>query len=507
MPIDFSKLEADSIAPTAIKRYQFAIDPNLSDPWNPRYSSANHPTGINNSPIVIRLATTNITENATWTTRDGTNPYGSDAYFTSVNQIPTLLGRIREIINPNPPFIDISDDRLNEVSSGSTNAGGIGVSGAGIIYSLFDTTASAGVTIDIKSLLNNFVNFAGNCGGITMSLILHGQNELSSATGEYKYVPGSSDYNGVSGHNKDFYKTSAYLTFKSGTDIGIPTLTSSNISFRNTFHHVGITFGINDYTGITMRAAPVNGIGSATIYFNTNRGLPGVFTTAAALGKTLTINSYLGEVVSASKYSGSLLFPSTVICTNKTVLCAVVAADSINISYNATTVSAYSLFDNTSNNYYLGLGTDGIVTPTNSTITPFSEIVVRYNHTPVANIFNVRVLNPVVVGSSGRYLAIESTSTSDRFFGGTSPTSITAGSYIRISRAGINDGIYQVIETFDGILNDTASNKFVSGTYSQYQYLKLSRDIIQANSGSSIKIENISNLPILHIKYRQTITT
>lgn len=506
MPIDFSKLETDSIAPTAIKRYQFAIDPNLSDPWDPRFSSANHPAGIDNSPIVIRLATTNITENATWTTRDGTNPYGSDAYFTSVNQIPTLLGRIREIINPNPPFSDISDDRPNEVSSGSTNAGGIGVSGAGIIYSLFDTTASAGVTISIMPLLNKFVSFAGNCGGITMSLILHGQNELSSATGEYKYVPGSSDYNGVAGHNKDFYKTSAYLTFKSNSNSSIPTLTSSNISFRNTFHHVGITFGINDYTGITMRAAPISGIGSATIYFNNIRGLPEAFTTAAALGKTLTINSYPSEVVSALKYSGSPLFPSTVFCQNKTVLCAIVAADSINISYNATPVSAYSLFDNISSSYYLGIGTNGIVTPTNAA-TPFTEITTRYYHTPPVNIFNVRVLNPVVVGSSGRYLAIESTGTTDRFFGGTSPTSITAGSYIRISQAGINNGIYQVIETFDGISNDIASNKFVVGGLSQYQYLKLSRDIIQENSGSSIKIENISTLPILHIKYRQTITT
>ena len=507
MPIDFSKLEADSIAPTTIKRYQFAIDSGftLSDPWDPRFSFV-HPAGINNSPIVIRLATTNITENATWTTRDGTNPYGSDAYFTSVNQIPTLLGRIREIINPNPPFSDISDDRPNEVSSGSTNAGGIGVSGAGIIYSLIDTTAFAGVTIDIISLLNKFVSFAGNCGGITMSLILHGQNELSSATGEYKYVLGSSTYNGVAGHNKDFYKTSAYLTFKSNSNLGIPTLTSSNISFRNTFHHVGITFGINDYTGITMRAAPISGIGSATIYFNNTR-LSEAFNTAAALGKTLTINSYLNEVVSASKYSGSAAIPNSVICTNKTVLCAIVAADSINISYNATTVSAYSLFDNTPNSYYLGLNTDGIVTPTNSTTNPFSGIATRYNHTPPATIFNVRVLNPVVVGSSGRYLAIESTSAADRFFGGTSPTSITAGSYIRISNAGINNGIYQVIETFDGILNDIASNKFVSGGLSQYQYLKLSRDIIQANSGSSITIENISTLPILHIKYRQTITT
>ena len=388
MPIDFSKLEADSIAPTTIKRYQFAIDSGftLSDPWDPRFSFV-HPAGINNSPIVIRLATTNITETATWTTRDGTNPYGSDAYFTSVNQIPTLLGRITEVINSNPQFSDVSDDRPNEVSSGSTNAGGIGVSGAGIIYSLIDTTASAGVTINIIPLLNKFVSFAGNCGGITMSLILHGQNELSSATGEYKYVLGSSTYNGVAGHNKDFYKTSAYLTFKSGSNIGIPTLTSSNISFRNTFHHVGITFGINDYTGITMRAAPTSGIGSATIYFNNTRGLSEAFTTAAASGKTLTINSYPTEVVSASKYSGSPSIPSTVTCTNKTVLCAIVAADSINISYNATAVTAYSLFDN--GNYYLGLNTDGIVTPTNSTTNPFSGIVTRYNHTPPVNILCV----------------------------------------------------------------------------------------------------------------------
>lgn len=98
-----------------------------------------------------------------------------------------------------------------------------------------------------------------------------------------------------------------------------------------------------------------------------------------------------------------------------------------------------------------------------------------------------------------------------RLFGGTNNLGFEVGSYVRISgtSGGQNNGIYQVIGLIDGIDGDTTANTSVNGG-SQYQYLELSvpcegDSIIPEAEGSLITIENVSELPVLHIKYREPI--
>jgi hypothetical protein len=66
-----------------------------------------------------------------------------------------------------------------------------------------------------------------------------------------------------------------------------------------------------------------------------------------------------------------------------------------------------------------------------------------------------------------------------------------------------NNGIYQVLSIADGIDGDIASNTKTDGG-TEYQYLELSRAIVAEEQavGKNIRIENVSHLPILHIKYR-----
>jgi hypothetical protein len=91
-----------------------------------------------------------------------------------------------------------------------------------------------------------------------------------------------------------------------------------------------------------------------------------------------------------------------------------------------------------------------------------------------------------------------------RLFGGSNSVGIAAGSYIRITGSSSNDGIYKVLSVQDGIDSDTPSNTKWGINGTEYQYLELSRDITPENQDelTSITIENVSHLPILHIKYK-----
>jgi hypothetical protein len=118
---------------------------------------------------------------------------------------------------------------------------------------------------------------------------------------------------------------------------------------------------------------------------------------------------------------------------------------------------------------------------------------------------NLRFLNPVGSGSKN-LLGYKVPAGGVRLFGGTNNIGITAGSYIRISGSPNNNGIYQVLSKIDGIDGDTLSNTATNGS-TEFQYLELSRSITaqEQAGGNSIMIENVSHLPILHIKYRQQI--
>jgi hypothetical protein len=113
-----------------------------------------------------------------------------------------------------------------------------------------------------------------------------------------------------------------------------------------------------------------------------------------------------------------------------------------------------------------------------------------------------RFLNPIGAGTKN-LLAYKVPTGGTRLFGVSQNLGITAGSYVRISGSSSNNGIYQVRSIADGIEGDTASNTKTNGS-TEYQYLELSRAITteEQATGKNITIENVSHLPILHIKYR-----
>ena len=123
--------------------------------------------------------------------------------------------------------------------------------------------------------------------------------------------------------------------------------------------------------------------------------------------------------------------------------------------------------------------------------------------------FTLRVQNEIGNGSSN-LLAYKVPLNTIRLFSSPSATppsnvnlGITTGSYIRVSGSASNNGIYQVLSVIDGIQDDTLSNTKTNNA-TEFQYLELSRNIIPENSSNAnnIKVENVSHLPILHVKYQ-----
>jgi hypothetical protein len=166
-----------------------------------------------------------------------------------------------------------------------------------------------------------------------------------------------------------------------------------------------------------------------------------------------------------------------------------------------------------------------------------TELVLRCRYSGSYGTDNLLALN----------VTVENNALSKKFFGGFNNLGITAGSYIEITGASVssNNGIYRVEALFDGIpddenyteefnlyvpgdlnqdgvvnaadfafsnspeqLSSVLTNFGQSGTttenYKPYQYLRLSRNIVP-ETGSSMTIRNVSNLPILHVKYTQVV--
>jgi hypothetical protein len=60
-----------------------------------------------------------------------------------------------------------------------------------------------------------------------------------------------------------------------------------------------------------------------------------------------------------------------------------------------------------------------------------------------------------------------------------------------------------VLSIQDGVPNDTNETSAQAGLV-PFQYLELSRDIVPEDAGARITIEDVTSLPVLHIKYLQT---
>jgi hypothetical protein len=129
-----------------------------------------------------------------------------------------------------------------------------------------------------------------------------------------------------------------------------------------------------------------------------------------------------------------------------------------------------------------------------------------YTLAPTAFPLILRPEYPVTLGSKN-LLGIICGPTDPRLFYNV-PTAgnlnIQKNSYIRIQGSASNDGIYQVLSVQDGVPLDTNETAINEGL-PPFQYLELSRDIVPEDAGASITIEDVTSLPVLHIKYLETV--
>jgi hypothetical protein len=478
-----------------------------------------NPTPISNHPITISLTTTDIKKDISWASKDTFNgvTHGKDSFYSSVLQIPNYLERIENVTDPaDDPSIGPS--RSNEISGNSTttlNQGGVYITGGTVDVQL-NATIGAVNSIDVKNLATKFQTSVRTANGNTFAVIMHGKTIPNAFLGEYKYVaPQSmtqqewinadfpSNVNVEGQHYENFYKEFAYIAFNSKESPITSQLTPSNqISFRKSPHHVYINFAQTEMDGLSLS----NGA-TGLSYVDLVTGTPTVAEKISKLqallpGITCSINSY-SEFTSATKSNASGTNPSDVTCNNKIRKFVGVVENGNKIVLQGIAASGFNSIFSGANRYEHNGGI-GSVNTTYQRIAiddPTSpHYVIPAPTTGPAQTIHFRFLNPVSVGTKN-LLAYKVPVGGTRLFGATPNIGITAGSYVRISGSISNNGIYQVLSVADGIEGDTASNTKTSGS-TEYQYLELSRAIVPEEQGSNIKIENVSHLPILHIKYR-----
>ena len=486
-----------------------------------------NPQPTSNHPITISLTTTDIKKDISWASKDTFNAttHGVDSFYSDIVQIPNYLEKIEDITDPaDDPSIGPS--RSNETSGNSTttlNQGGVYVTGGTVDITL-NTTIGAVNSIDVKNLATKFQSVVRTANGNTFAVILHGKTIPSTQFGEYKYVsvpeitleewinsetPPNANVEGIL--YDDFYKVFAYIAFNSKESPVVSQITNNQISFRKSPHHTYISFTQPEMDGLSLS----NGA-TGLSYFDLVTGTSAVLEKisklqALPLGITCSINSY-GESISANRSANvPITFPSIITCTNKTrKFVGLIGNDKIVLQGIA--VSGTSSIFNSASPRYEHNGSIGSFnqayqrnpvdqTTPHYTIPP-TGIDIDGNILPSATI-HLRFSNLIATGSKNllAYKVVPNGGT--RLFGATPNIGITAGSYVRISGSASNNGIYQVLATIDGIEGDTASNTRTGGS-TEYQYLELSRAIVPEEQavGKNIKIENVSHLPILHIKYR-----
>jgi hypothetical protein len=471
-----------------------------------------------NHPITISLTTTDIQKDISWASKDtfyGVT-HGADSFYSvnSIVQIPNYLERIEQITDPPPDNPGIGPSRSNEASGNSTevpNQGGVYVTGGTIDVTL-NPTIGAINSMDVRNLAIKFQSDVRVSGGKTFAVILHGKTIPSTEFGEYNYVAepeiteadwgdqGNPPNLNVEGyHFGDFYKLFSYISFHSKEALVTTSLTSNQISFRKSPHHTYIDLTRNEMDGLSLSSGA-----TGLSYVDLVTGIP---STAAKIGKlqalatgiTCNINSY-GEFTSASKTNAGTN-PQIITCTNKIRKFVGLIENGNKIVLQGMAPSGTnSIFNTTKYDHNGVVASNDINYLTN--LDPSTPRYIIPDTQPDPQKMHLRFINPINTGNKN-LLAYKVPVDGTRLFGATTSIGITAGSYVRISGSVSNNGIYQVLSIADGIGGDIASNTKTDGS-TEYQYLELSRAIVAEEQGvrKNIRIENVSHLPILHIKYR-----
>jgi hypothetical protein len=517
--------------PGSVIIYDFREVEEETTPGPEQGETGTPPTPILNHPITVRLSTTDITKEMSWSRKDhldnsaGTT-HGPDGIYPSSDliQIPNYLERIEEVTDPNssPEIGSSVNTEIIGNTFGVGNQGGVYVTG-GVADFILSSSNGTRNSLDITNISTIYLNKARKNNGLTMSLILHGKSVPGTSMAEFKYIAAEPQQFGEDGlplpdfdideegnHYTDFYKKFAYIAFNSRESQVTQSITSNQFSFRKSPHHTFVQFNRAEIDGLSLSNV-LNGTSIMDMVTPIDASKLAKIQTAA-IGCTCTFNSNTtaNESTSAERIdpASSTTLPSIITCKNITMEYLGSEANGNQIRFkNKFPVSMFSgrVVSTTYQH-------NGAVAAFNQTFQFLSSVNDYRIPAPAAPLpgeqgqpeptINLRFINPV--GSGSKNLLAYKVASDVRLFGGTNNIGITAGSYIRISGSPNNNGIYQVKNMFDGIDGDTASNTALSGL-PEFQYLELSRTITaQEQSGSTeITVENVSHLPILHIKYRQ----
>jgi hypothetical protein len=502
-----------SIPPITVNTTIEELENRLAEFWIPAPVDGiiPNPPPIPNHPITINLSTTDLTENVTWMTKNGFDGHSGDGIYPDDNilKIPNIMGNIPSYSNPenNDEIGPSTQDEIDGSSGGGVFI--ISEQFANRNYTLQETGIGSRNDLNVTTQVKDFMQLGKANAGQTMSLIMHGQCDPSVEHGEFKTIYG----NDTPGVLDEFYKSNSYIAFNSKeSPSSVAPLSTTVISFRKHPHHLYVNAdaaafdfaAIQDFrfTSSSGNTATILLNGSSTRTAAMNNFISTLVSLSATSGVTLTVNEY-GEITTASKSLPSdLTIPNIVSCTSQ----------SYSFSYNSslgfggfilsTTLNPSALFSGILNdNPYFHTGN-----PAKTTLCggPETSGVGKPKINPNQKMA-LRLKVPANVGTKNLLAFRVNSSITKRLFGGSNNLDIAAGSYIRIIGSSSNDGIYKVLSVQDGIESDTPSNtKFGATNGTEYQYLELSRDITPENQDelTSITIENVSHLPILHIKYK-----
>ena len=456
-----------------------------------------------NHPITIRLTQTNISSGVNWTVANTTDNVGhevSDGVYPSdeISQIPNILDNVKLYADPNNVDPTISNARTEETSG--VAGGGYYITAAANPSVTITATVGSKNTIDVLGNFSSFYSLARSAGATAFNLIIHGENDKgmeSPVYQEFSTVAGASD---PKIFNTDFYKTSAFVTFNSKESTTL-SLTSNTISFRKNYHHGLIALRRADMAGISQ-----SNIINQFCYIYIMGGSPENIAAGLSANGNCTFNRYpsVGESSSASGTS-----PKSITCSNK--LLQYIGIDGAALKFKNLT--GFALYDTTVTTIAAAAGRIIASDPQFNTapnpvdLTPYTLLATIPPAIAPILLF-LRPDYPVTLGSKNLLGIVRAINEPRLFSTAQNPgdLNIQKNSYIRIRGSNSNDGIYQVLSIQDGVPNDTNETSAQGqGGLPPFQYLELSRDIVPEDAGARITIEDVTSLPVLHIKYLETV--
>jgi hypothetical protein len=446
-----------------------------------------------NHPITIRLAPTNISPSTNWVVANATGNvvHGPDGIYpiSITSQIPNILDNVKLYADPLNVDPTISSARAEETSG--VDGGGYYITAATNPTLPISATVGSKNTIDVLGNFSPFYSLARSAGATAFNLIIHGENDKgidAPVFEEFSTVVGSA--NPAGGFNAEFYKTSAFVTFKS-KESTIPSLTSNTVSFRKNYHHGLIRLSRADMAGISQ-----SNLINDFCYIYISGGLPQSIAAGLSANGNCTFNRYSGVGETSTATGGT---PKNITCANK--LLQYIGIDGAALKFKNLT--GFALYDSAPTS----AAAAGRIISADATFNsaPNPVDATPYTLPVAASPLFLRPDYPATLGSKNLLGIVRGPTDPKLFSNAQNPgdLNIQKNSYIRIRGSASNDGIYQVINIQDGVPNDTTE---VSANLSiaPFQYLELSRDIVPEEAGASITIEDVTSLPVLHIKYLQT---